>query len=189
MTMITKYFDSNRFKLKIYFLVCLFAIDIVMNSFTQFLYFGSQTAIVEYNLEGLKVAPKIVSIILFVLQLIIQLIMLFTTLSLFFNTFQCQLGILSEVVKEFIFTFIFIALYPLLFIAERLFRLIFLAKKENFARNVITIWDFWPYLLIYILKFFVGFCYYIFVLDAAYELGKAKYYKPDEKFLKKNLIK
>ena len=36
---------------------------------------------------------------------------------------------------------------------------------------------------VYIIKFIIGFFYYIFVLDAAYELGKSKYYKPDKEFL------
>ena len=183
MSLITRnYFKPRVFKCKIYILILLFAVDIILNSFTQFLTFGSKNAAQFYKLENFKVQGKGISLVLFVIQLLIQLMMLFTTLSLFWNTFHFQLGFVSKICKEFRFTFIVIGLYPLIFIAERIYRLIFLGKKELTHRNSISIWESEIYRIIYILKYLIGVTYYIFVLDAAYELGKSKYYKPDDEF-------
>jgi hypothetical protein len=180
-----QYFSSKTFKFQIYFLVCLFAIDIIMNSFIQFLGFGSKTAISQYNLVTFSVPPKSLDSLLFVVQLVIQFTMLFTTMSLFFRTFHFQLGAVKMICKEFKWTFLFIALYPIFFIFERVYKLVYLAKVEYISRNVISIWDNGFYMTVYVLKYVTGFAYYIFVLDAAYELGKSKYYKPDTNIIKR----
>jgi len=180
---VKKYFNPRVFKWKIYFLIFLFSADIVMNSFTQFLSFGSKMVITEYELIDYSVPSKGVSLILFVLQLLIQFTMLFTALSLFWNTFYFQLGMVKNICREFWHTFLMIGFYPLFFIAERVFRLYYFVKNRKPERNEVDIWYEGAYFFLYFMKFVVGIAYYIFILDAAYDLGKSKYYKPDEQTL------
>lgn len=179
-------FKPKNFKYKIYLLVFLFLVDIILNSFTQFLSFGSQAAILEYGLVNIKVQAKYISFIILIIHIVLQFIMFFTTLSLFYNTFYFSMGMIKEICNEFLLTFIVLGLYPLIFIAERIIRLIYLRKADtDIHRNVISIWSNILYLVIYILKYVIGVFYYIFVLNASYELGKSKYYKPDEDLMKK----
>lgn len=187
--MARKYFNSRVFKLKVYFLVLLFAVDIILNSFTQFLGFGNDSAIEYYQLTNVADETSKMSIILFVVQLVIQFTMLFTSLSLFFSTFHFQLGIVSTICRDFKWTFLSLALYPIFFIFERVYKLFYLNDDDKIEKNVVTIWADGGYMVIYVLKYITGFAYYIFVLDAAYELGKAKYYRPDDEALLKELSK
>ena len=129
MTLHAKIFDSKRFKIKIYFLVFLFSIDIVMNSFVQFNSFGTYNTIKYYGLENVTVLPKTIGLILFVVQLLVQWMMLFVTLSIFLNTFQFQLGMVKNICNEFKYTFVMIGLYPTFFIMEKVIRLVYLEKK------------------------------------------------------------
>lgn len=171
-------FNPSAYKSKIYFLCILFVGDIVMNSFTQFLSFGNKGVISQYNLEYTAHSAS-EGYFVFCLQLLIHLLMLFTALSLFWNTFYFQLGMVGMVCSRFKYSFIMIGLYPLCFAAERVIRLIYLDIDKQSGINEISIWYDALYRAFYFLKFLVGLIYYIFIIDAALELGKAKYYRPD----------
>lgn len=172
------FFNASAFKRKVYFLCLLFTIDIILNSFTQFLAFGNKLSTTEYNLNYV-VRPVADSYFLFCFQLLVQLLMLFTALSLFWNTFYFQLGMVGKVCSRFKYSFLLIALYPIFFITERVVRLIFLSINRDLNYSDINIWSDGFYFAMYILKYLIGFIYYIYLLDATLELGKSKYYKPD----------
>lgn len=176
------YFNSNSFKIKVYFLCFLFTIDIIFNSFTQFIAFGSRDSIRDYNINY-NIKPLAHSYFLFCIQLLIQLLMLFTTLSLFWNTFYFQLGMVGKVCSRFKFSFILTALYPITFVLERVSRLTMLSVTHQVSD--ISIWRNGLYVTFYFLKYIVAFIYYIYTLDATLELGKAKYYRPDNSLFKK----
>ncbi len=171
---------NNNFNIKIYFLLGLFVIDIVMNSFTQFISFGNYNTIEEYNLQ-ITLIDGFISYLLFIVQLLVQMLMLFIALSLFMNTFYFQLGMVGTVCSRFKFSFILIGLYPTSFIFERVLRLLLLdAMKSDKTINDVYIWNMVIYRIAYFLKFLIGFVYYVFILDSLMEIGKEKYYKPEQ---------
>ena len=174
-----KVFSLFNFKLKIYFLLFLFAVDIVMNSFTQFIAYGNSNSIQLYSLN-FTVKPTSDSYFIFCIHLLVQLLMLFVVLSIFMNTFHFQLGMVGSVCSRFKFSFILIALYPIFFLSENIYRLIYLGNvNSDKNNNDVTIWDNGLYKALYFIKFIVGFIYYVFILDAVMELGKEKYYRPE----------
>ena len=57
MALKNKYFDPQFYYYKVVFLCILIVSDIVLNSFTQFLDFGSTNAVVKYNLYNYEKDP------------------------------------------------------------------------------------------------------------------------------------
>lgn len=49
-----KYFDPKTFYYKVIVICILIAVDIIFNSFTQFLDFGSSNAVSKYEMTGIK---------------------------------------------------------------------------------------------------------------------------------------
>ncbi len=60
----------------------------------------------------------------FSLQLFIQLMIIFTTLSIFSQTFFFKFGLVRLICSKFKFTFLFSLCYPIFFLGERFFRIV-----------------------------------------------------------------
>ena len=74
--------------------------------------------------------------------------------------------------------FIFLLLYPIFFLIERILfgkRLNDL-KENGETYSIIKIWTTY-YLFFYIAKYFTAFFFYIGILRTAFELGKTEYYR------------
>jgi hypothetical protein len=52
MALKSKYFDPQQYYYRVIIICCLMALDIIFNSFTQFLDFGSTNAVVQYRLRN-----------------------------------------------------------------------------------------------------------------------------------------
>lgn len=117
-----RYFDPNWYYYKVIILCVFIFIDIIMSSFTQYLNFGVKDIVQGVDVQKCQVNnPDLCYAILF-LQLGIQVLMIFTLLSIFSQTFLFKQGILSAICKQFVFTFIILFIYPLVFMAERFIR-------------------------------------------------------------------
>lgn len=55
----------------------------------------------------------------------------------------------------------------------------YLNRSPNWQYNELTAFKDGDYLGIYIVKYIIGFTYYIVMINTCYELGKSKYYKSD----------
>ena len=97
-----KYFDPNWYYYKVIMLCVFVCIDILMNSFTQFLNFGNQVTDKVYATNCGKDNADVCYAILF-LQLCVQVLMIFTLLSIFSQTFYFKQGILGAICGNYIF--------------------------------------------------------------------------------------
>jgi hypothetical protein len=52
-----KYFDPQTYYYKVIFICIMMGLDIILNSFTQFLDFGSTNAVLKYRLVGYEKDP------------------------------------------------------------------------------------------------------------------------------------
>lgn len=115
-----RYFDPIWYYYKVIILCIFIFVDIIMSSFTQYLNFGSVTNI-ENSIVCKENNVELCYALIF-LQLGVQILMIFTILSIFSQTFLFKQGILGEICKQFVFTFITLFLYPIVFLAERFIR-------------------------------------------------------------------
>jgi hypothetical protein len=104
--------------------------------------------------------------------------MIFVLLNIFSETYFFKKGLLGIICAKFIFSFIFLFLYPIFFLIERIF---FGMNVNDYKRNgenapIIKIWNS-GYLVLYIIKYITAFGFYIGMLRTTFELGKAEYYR------------
>ena len=172
----SKYFDTKMYYYKVLLLCSLLVIDILFNSFTQFINFGVKVSDTDCQKDDLYLC-----IGLSLLQFILIIVMIFVLLNIFSETFFFKRGLLGIICGKFILSFIFLLLYPFCFIIERVIfgqRLNNL-KKDNDDNPLVTIWNGY-YILFYIIKYITAFGFYIGILRTAFELGKTEYYRNDQ---------
>jgi hypothetical protein len=171
-----RYFDPKLYYYKVIALCLLMCIDIVMNSFTQFLTFGHKetkkfySATCKNNGSGLCIGLSLI-------QFALQIIMFFILLSIFSETFDFKRGLLKRMCRKFMITFFSTLFYIILFIAEKIYLYIYHKKNKEKKDVIFNIWKQWHFLLFYILKFIFAFLSYMFTINTSFELGKPKYYK------------
>ena len=170
-----KYFDPNWYYYKVIILCVLICIDILLNSFTQFYNFDNKSTN-ELYLTNCGLDNRDLGYALIGLQAGIIVLMIFTVLSFFSQTFNFKQGMLGTICAKFIPTFIVIFLYPIIFLCERFIRAAYLQKNTPEKTNM-EIWKTVYYIIFYVLKYICAFLFYIFSLNTSYELGKGKYYK------------
>ena len=171
-----RYFDPKLYYYKVIALCLLMCVDIVMNSFTQFLTFGHKetkkyySATCKNNGSGLCIGLSLI-------QFALQIIMFFILLSIFSETFDFKRGLLKRMCRKFMITFFSTLFYIILFIAEKIYLYIYHKSKKLEPDFLFKIWDKWFFILIYVLKFLFAFLSYMFTINTSFELGKPKYYK------------
>jgi len=171
-----RYFDPKLYYYKVIALCLLMCVDIVMNSFTQFLTFGHKetkkyySATCKNNGSGLCIGLSLI-------QFALQIIMFFILLSIFSETFDFKRGLLKRMCRKFMITFFSTLFYIILFIAEKIYLYIYHKKNKEKKDVIFNIWKQWHFLLFYILKFIFAFLSYMFTINTSFELGKPKYYK------------
>ena len=171
-----RYFDQKLYYYKVIALCLLMCVDIVMNSFTQFLTFGHKetkkyySATCKNNGSGLCIGLSLI-------QFALQIIMFFILLSIFSETFDFKRGLLKRMCRKFMITFFSTLFYIILFIAEKIYLYIYHKKNKEKKDVIFNIWKQWHFLLFYILKFIFAFLSYMFTINTSFELGKPKYYK------------
>ena len=174
----SKYFDPKTYYYKVLVLCGLLVIDILFNSFTQFITFGVKDDSTNCHKDDVYLSVGISF-----LQLILIVVMIFVLLNIFSETYYFKRGYLGIVCKDFIISFIFLLLYPIFFIVERAvfgkkLNIYYQNEKNNNSneeRALIKIWHS-AYLILYIIKFIVAFGFYIGILRTSFELGKSNYY-------------
>lgn len=124
MALKTKYFDPKMYSYKVLGICILMILDIFLNSFTQFLDFGSTNIIDVYLLDDYEKDAGDASYAFIAIQFLIQLLMIFVSLSIFSQTFFFKYGLVRSICRQFKFTFIFIFVYPFIFLAERFLRIV-----------------------------------------------------------------
>jgi hypothetical protein len=105
--------------------------------------------------------------------------MLVITLSLFWRTFLFKYGFVGVLCKNFKISFFLIVIYPIIFGIERIYRYYYLHGDNPMMNNELTCFTSGSYMTLYVLKYLIGFTYYIVMINSCYELGKAKYYKSE----------
>ena len=173
-----RYFDPKLYYYKVIALCLLMCIDIVMNSFTQFLTFGHKRTKDMYS-ATCKNNGRGICIGLSLAQFSLQIIMMFILLSIFSETFDFKRGLLGRMCKKFSLTFISTFTYIVVFAFEKGFLYSYHKKHKNDDDIIFIIWKKWYFLLIYILKFSLAFLSYMFTINTSFELGKPKYYKTE----------
>ena len=171
-----RYFDPKLYYYKVIALCLLMCIDIVMNSFTQFLTFGHKQTKKQYsatcknNGAGLCIGLSLI-------QFAIQIVMFFILLSIFSETFDFKRGLLKRMCRKFMLTFFSTLFYIIIFASEKIFLYLYHKSKKLEPDFLFKIWDKWFFILIYVLKFLFAFLSYMFTINTSFELGKPKYYK------------
>ena len=171
-----RYFYLKLYYYKIITLYLIMYVNIVMNSFTQFLTFGHKetkkyySATCKNNGSGLCIGLSLI-------QFALQIIMFFILLSIFSETFDFKRGLLKRMCRKFMITFFSTLFYIILFIAEKIYLYIYHKKNKEKKDVIFNIWKQWHFLLFYILKFIFAFLSYMFTINTSFELGKPKYYK------------
>ena len=167
-----KYFEAKTYYYKVLCLCILVVVDILFNSFTQFVNFGIKvdtTCHVDdiYLCSGLAL-----------FEFIIIIIMIFVLLNIFSETYYFKRGYLGAICGKFVLDFIFLLLYPIFFLIERIMFGVRLndLKEEGERVATVKIWTTY-YLVFYILKYFTSFLFYIGILRTSFELGKTEYYR------------
>ena len=172
----SKYFDTRMYYYKVLLLCILLVIDILFNSFTQFINFGVKVTDTDCRKDDLYLC---IGLSLF--QFILIIVMIFVLLNIFSETFFFKRGLLGIICGKFILSFIFLLLYPICFILERG---VFGQKLNNLKKNnddmpSVSIWTSY-YLIFYIIKYLTAFGFYIGILRTAFELGKTEYYRNEQ---------
>ena len=169
-----KYFEAKTYYYKVLTLCILVVIDILFNSFTQFVNFGVK---VEETTCGTDDVYLCSGLALF--EFIIIIIMIFVLLNIFSETYYFKRGYLGAICGKFILDFIFLLLYPVFFLVERIYfgKTLNSLKQEGNNVPTVDIWRDYAYIVFYILKYFTAFLFYLGLLRTSFELGKTEYYK------------
>ena len=168
-----KYFEAKTYYYKVLSLCILVVVDILFNSFTQFINFGVKIQGTDCQLDDIYLCAGFA-----LFEFIIIIIMIFVLLNIFSETYYFKRGYLGAICGKFVLDFIFLLLYPIFFLLERIIfgvRLNDLKKEEDKA-PIVKIWTTY-YLVFYILKYFTAFLFYIGILRTSFELGKTEYYR------------
>jgi hypothetical protein len=173
----SKYFEAKQYYYKVLLICSLVVIDILFNSFTQFINFG-----VKADETSCKKDDFYLCIGLSLLQFILIIIMIFVLLNIFSQTFFFKRGLLGIICGKFIISFVFLMAYPIFFVLERIifgYTIRDLEEQYKKKKGTLPIIEVWKgyYLLFYILKYLTAFGYYIGILRTSFELGKTEYYK------------
>ncbi len=172
----SKYFDTRTYYYKVLVLCCFVVIDILFNSFTQFITFGVKVKDTQCRKDDIYLCVGLT-----LLQFILIIVMIFVLLNIFSETFFFKRGLLGIICSKFILSFVFLLLYPAFFIIERVFfgqRLNNL-NKQNDDNPLTNIWQSY-YIIFYILKYITACGFYIGILRTAFELGKTEYYRNEQ---------
>ncbi len=104
--------------------------------------------------------------------------MIFVLLNIFSETYYFKRGYLGAICGKFVLDFIFLLLYPIFFLIERIMFGVRLndLKEEGERVATVKIWTTY-YIVFYILKYFTSFLFYIGILRTSFELGKTEYYR------------
>ena len=166
-----KYFEAKTYYYKVLSMCILVVIDILFNSFTQFVNFGIKID-TPCHVDDIYLCSGLA-----LFEFIIIIIMIFVLLNIFSETYYFKRGYLGAICGKFVVDFIFLLLYPIFFLIERILfgvRLNDLEEDEDVP--TVKIWTSY-YLVFYILKYFTSFLFYIGSLRISFELGKTEYYK------------
>ena len=166
----SRYFEPNTYYYKVLTLCFVLLVDIIFNSFTQFLTFGQKITDSTCHSDDLYLC-----IGLAVFQFIIIMIMVFVLMSIVSQTFFFKQGLMGVICKQFVFSFICLIFYPILFIVERVILGSQINKNKIGVDKIFKNW----YLVFYVLKYISAFLFYVGLLRMSFELGKSKYYKVD----------
>ena len=166
-------FDPDFYYYKVLLLCFLLVIDILFNSFTQFINFG-----VKIQDTTCKKDDTYLCIGLSLLQFILIVIMIFVLLNIFSQTFFFKRGLLGVICGKFIFSFVFLLLYPIFYVVERAIYGYTMnkLKREGDEKAILSIWSHF-YILFYIIKYITAFGFYVGILRTSFELGKTEYYR------------
>ena len=168
----SKYFDPKTYYYKVLILCFLLVIDILFNSFTQFINFG-----VKVQETNCQKDDTYFCLGLCLFQFILIIVMIFVLLNIFSETYFFKRGLLSVICGKFILSIIFLLLYPVFFLAERItFGFGLDDLKKNDDTPIISIWKTY-YIVFYIIKYITAFGFYIGILRTSFELGKSEYYR------------
>ena len=168
-----KYFEAKTYYYKVLTLCILVVVDILFNSFTQFINFGVKIKETDCREDDVYLCAGLA-----LFEFIIIIIMIFVLLNIFSETYYFKRGYLGAICGKFVVDFIFLLLYPIFFLIERILfgkRLNDL-KEEGQTDSIIKIWTTY-YLAFYVLKYFTAFLFYIGILRTSFELGKTEYYR------------
>ena len=168
-----KYFEAKTYYYKVLSLCILVVIDILFNSFTQFVNFGTKASETTCQVDDIYLCSGLA-----LFEFIIIIIMIFVLLNIFSETYYFKRGYLGAICGKFVLDFIFLLLYPIFFLIERIMFGVKLdeLKKDNDKAPSVNIWTTY-YLIFYILKYFTSFLFYIGILRTSFELGKTEYYR------------
>jgi len=172
----SKYFEAEIFYYKVLVLCCFVLIDIFFNSFTQFVTFGVKTEGTTCHKDDYYLCFGLALI-----QFILIIVMIFVLLNIFSETIYFKRRLLGAICGKFLFSIIFLFLYPVFFLIERIVLVSLLNRLNEKGDEAPTI-NIWTsdYLVIYIIKYFIALCFYIGILRTAFELGKIEYYRIDK---------
>ena len=168
-----KYFEAKTYYYKVLLLCILVVVDILFNSFTQFINFGVKVKETSCREDDIYLCAGLA-----LFEFIIIIIMIFVLLNIFSETYYFKRGYLGAICGKFILDFIFLLLYPIFFLIESILFGVRLndLKKEEDPVPTVNIWKSY-YLVFYILKYFTAFLFYIGILRTSFELGKTEYYR------------
>ena len=166
-----KYFEAKTYYYKVLALCILVVVDILFNSFTQFVNFGIKEKNISNHVDDIYLCSGLA-----LFEFIIIIIMIFVLLNIFSETYYFKRGYLGAICGKFVVDFIFLLLYPVFFIVERIIFGIKLNELKDNEIRTIKIWTTY-YLVFYILKYFTSFLFYIGILRTSFELGKTEYYR------------
>ena len=166
-----KYFEAKTYYYKVLTLCILVVVDILFNSFTQFINFGIKVQDYTCQVDDIYLCSGLA-----LFEFLLIMVMVFVLLNIFSETYYFKRGYLGAICGKFILDFIFLLLYPVFFLIER----IYFGKKLNSIKSsfpTVDIWTDYGYIIFYILKYFTAFLFYIGILRTSFELGKTEYYK------------
>ena len=166
-----KYFEPKFYYYKVLVMCFMIIVDIIFNSFTQFLTFGQVNKCDKRDDIYLCIGIAI-------FQFIIIMVMVFVLLSVFSQTFFFKQGLLGVICKQFVFSLVCLFCYPVLFIVERAILGIKLDLDKKKGAPINKIFTSY-YTAFYVLKYISAFLFYMGLLSTSFELGKSKYYKID----------
>lgn len=170
------YFNPQTYYYKVLILCCMLVIDILFNSFTQFINFGVKIRSTSCQEDDVYLCSGLALI-----QFVLIIIMILVLLNIFSETYYFKRGLLGVICGKFLFSFIFLLLYPIFFCIERAilgYRLNQMNKNDESETNtaIIDIWKKPIYIIFYIIKYVMAFGFYIGILRTSFELGKTEYY-------------
>ncbi len=168
-----KYFEAKTYYYKVLTLCILVVVDILFNSFTQFINFGVKVQDYTCQVDDIYLCSGLA-----LFEFLLIVVMVFVLLNIFSETYYFKRGYLGAICGKFALDFIFLLLYPIIFIIERA---IFGVRLNHLKDDVnppatVKIWTS-SYLVLYILKYFTSFLFYVGILRTSFELGKTEYYK------------